>query len=597
MRGFVMPGVELDGHSVAGLSRDVVLARLADETEALRRKVVRVRVDDAEFTLGGFELDAECAAATIVDEVLAAGRTGSVWHQFRWRLSRFTEPDRYTTRVTFAAAKWEHYLDAYERAALTTPSEGALLYADGQLQRVEPRAGQRIERAHAQRALTAALMGSTDGVVSTRFEAVLPVTTVAAVDEAERIARAILAGPLEMEIRTPLTAEARAATSLVRTGSDPIDSGPPLERFTPQQLGPALKTLPEPDHPERLLVQLDPMVLEALLAPIRERWEQPAEDARFNVDWRGKITIGDSRVQTHLPTLDVERQLLAAAFSPARRGVLTVVEAAPPRITRELAESLNIHELVAQFTTNHPCCRPRVKNIQRIADVMDGAVVLPGETFSVNEHVGPRTAQNGFFPAPTIVHGEISDTVGGGVSQFATTLFNAVLNGGYAIVERQPHSYYFRRYPVGHEATLSFPKPDLIFKNDTQAGLLIKTQYGPTYIRVKLYGDKAGRRVTREVSKKFDIVDPKVEYELDENLDPEKAVVKKRGSIGWSVRVSRTITEADAAVRTETRKVIYNPRLRIVRVHPCKVPEGAPEYTGEECPVPESSDAGVPPTP
>ena len=100
---------------------------------------------------------------------------------------------------------------------------------------------------------------------------------------------------------------------------------------------------------------------------------------------------------------------------------------------------------------------------------MNGLIVKPGETVSVNAVIGPRTSKNGFVPAPTIEEGEMVETVGGGISQFATTLYNALFYGGYDIIERQPHTYWFPRYPMGHEATLSYPKPDLIFRNDTEA--------------------------------------------------------------------------------------------------------------------------------
>jgi vancomycin resistance protein YoaR len=234
---------------------------------------------------------------------------------------------------------------------------------------------------------------------------------------------------------------------------------------------------------------------------------------------------------------------------------------------------------------------PRVDNIHRIADLVSGVVVKPGEQFSVNEHVGPRTTDKGFKAAPTIVYGEMEDTVGGGISQFATTLFNAAFHGGYDIVERTPHSYYFPRYPMGHEATLSFPKPDLIVRNDTRAGLWIHCSYTPTSITVKLFGDNAGRRVRRKVSKVRDVTRPPLEYLADAALDPDEEKVRERGQVGWTVVVSRIIEFADGTSRTEERKVVYQPRVRRVRVHPCKIPEGEKGYTGERCPEQEEAEA------
>jgi vancomycin resistance protein YoaR len=194
---------------------------------------------------------------------------------------------------------------------------------------------------------------------------------------------------------------------------------------------------------------------------------------------------------------------------------------------------------------------------------------------------------------PTIVEGEMEMTVGGGVSQFATTLFNAAFDGGYEIVLRQAHTYWFPRYPEGHDATLGYPMPDLVFRNDSDAGLLIKATVGRTFVRVELYGDNGGRRVERHVSARFDIVRPETVLEPNANLSPTETKVKFGGSIGWSVEVSRTVTFPGLPKTEERRKVTYSPRARRVETHPCHIPEGAPGYTGEKCPKMETPDGGV----
>jgi vancomycin resistance protein YoaR len=269
-------------------------------------------------------------------------------------------------------------------------------------------------------------------------------------------------------------------------------------------------------------------------------------------------------------------------------------EPAPARSTAQ-AEKLGIHKLVGSFTTRHPCCQPRVDNIHRIATLLDGLVVEPGQTASINAIVGPRTQKNGFVLAPSIEDGEMVDTVGGGVSRFATTIFNALFHAGYDIIERQPHTYWFPRYPMGHDATLGFPRPDIAFKNDSQAGLLIKTSFTNTTITVKVYGDTGGRRVTSSVSERRDIVPPVVELLPNRDVAPDEEKVKEGGMIGWSVIASRTVTFADGTKKEEKRKVTYKPKPRRIEVHPCKIPKGEPGATGERCPEPELTPV-TPPT-
>src|SRR5690606_41832737 len=99
-------------------------------------------------------------------------------------------------------------------------------------------------------------------------------------------------------------------------------------------------------------------------------------------------------------------------------------------LTTEEAEAVGVREPVATFTTNSAGGQRRVQNIHRFADLIRGAVILPGETFSANAHVGERTREKGFVEAGAIYAGVYVEDVGGGVSQFATTLFNAAFFAG-----------------------------------------------------------------------------------------------------------------------------------------------------------------------
>ena len=196
--------------------------------------------------------------------------------------------------------------------------------------------------------------------------------------------------------------------------------------------------------------------------------------------------------------------------------------------------------LVSEFTTYHPCCQSRVTNIHLIADAVDGAVVQPGEKFSINSHVGKRTEAKGYVPAGAIVGGEIvccdhPANIGGGTSQFTTTLYNAVFWGGYEDIYHKPHSIWFSRYPVGIEATLGYPGPDLVFRNDTLAPVYIDTSYTSGSVTVRLYGNNEGRVVTGYTTGSVTTKD------------------------GGTVRVTRTIAHPNGSVETQRWAHRYNP--------------------------------------
>jgi vancomycin resistance protein YoaR len=149
-----------------------------------------------------------------------------------------------------------------------------------------------------------------------------------------------------------------------------------------------------------------------------------------------------------------------------------------------------IVERVSSFTTPHSCCESRVVNIQRMADLVRGVYLVPGQVLSLNDHVGPRTPEKGFVPAGAIRSGHLVPEIGGGVSQFATTMFNAAYFAGLDFVQYQAHSLYFSRYPYGREATISSPAPDLVIENTTDYPVLVWTSYTPSSITVSIYSTK-----------------------------------------------------------------------------------------------------------
>jgi vancomycin resistance protein YoaR len=190
------------------------------------------------------------------------------------------------------------------------------------------------------------------------------------------------------------------------------------------------------------------------------------------------------------------------------------------------ADGSAIIEPVSEFTTHHRCCENRVTNIHVIADAVSGLYLFPGESFSLNEYVGPRTLEKGYRVDGAIRGGYHVNEIGGGVSQFTTTLFNAAFYAGLDLDEYQSHSVYFSRYPFGREATLSNPRPDLKLTNSTDYPVLVWSTYDDTSITVTIYStknvevDEAEPRITRrglcrhtEIDRQRTFSDGKVEVD------------------------------------------------------------------------------------
>jgi vancomycin resistance protein YoaR len=194
-----------------------------------------------------------------------------------------------------------------------------------------------------------------------------------------------------------------------------------------------------------------------------------------------------------------------AAIGGDGKGDIPMTEGPDAEYSTEVAEAALPLKEVSTFTTYHPSGQRRVINIQNLADEIDDSVVLPGETFSVNDTAGKRTLAEGYVRAGAIIGGVVTCcdnpvNIGGGTSQFATTFYNAVFFSCYEDVFHQPHSLYFSRYPYVREATLGFPAPDVKFLNDSDTAVYIDTSHTSGSITVTFYGDNGGRTCTSSTS-------------------------------------------------------------------------------------------------
>ncbi|TIC86300.1 hypothetical protein E8D34_11530 [Nocardioides sp. GY 10113] len=235
----------------------------------------------------------------------------------------------------------------------------------------------------------------------------------------------------------------------------------------------------------------------------------------------------------------------------------TVVDA---DFTTADARALGIKRKVSEFTTYYPYAEYRNVNIGRAAELVDGTVLKPGETFSLNDTVGERTAENGFTIGYIISNGILKKDYGGGVSQMATTLFNAMFFAGLEDVEHKPHSFYIDRYPVGREATVAWPTVDLRFRNDTDYGVLIHATVKPgTYssqgvVTVQMYSTKVWD-IESTTSDRYAYVEPATRILDTPDCEPFT------GYAGFQVDVTRTFRRAgeSAVDHTETFHTVYTP--------------------------------------
>lgn len=234
----------------------------------------------------------------------------------------------------------------------------------------------------------------------------------------------------------------------------------------------------------------------------------------------------------------------------------------PDFTTAEARRTLPKEEISTFSTTLPSTTSERTSNIRIAAKELDGTYVKPGETFSLNEVLGERTAAKGYQEAGVIQGGRLANDYGGGISQLSTTLFNAVFFSGAKIEEFHPHSFYIDRYPEGREATISWPDVDNRFTNDTGAGILINAEVDGDQVVVSFDGRSKYDEVTAKKSDRRNIKSPKTITDDDEDC------VTQSPTPGFSVEITRTFVKDGKTAKTSTFTTTYDPQDDVTCTHP-----------------------------
>jgi len=525
--GAAKPGVHVVGHDVGGESRAQI--------EALVRRwsseQVTVRVGARSFHVPRDWVVTVDAAQT-ASRALAAGSVSSLV------VPRHVD----VPPVLAGASNARNILAAIARAGRAPVSARVAL--QGTTVVVTPaRTGRAVDR----RALLARFAAG-ERTIEAPFRPLPPPIGDAAAARAAAEARADLAGPVALDYR-----------------------GARLGALTPHQLARALQIVP---RAHAIDVGLDPDAIARLVRPRLGRWLVRARNARFAVD-ADAVRI----VRSH-DGRDVDGVRLAAAVEAAARGdglAEVTLQPRSPDLTTAEARALGIRTKLVSYTTQMGVSSSnRIHNVHLMADFIDGTVIRPGQVFSFNKVVGPRTAERGFLEGQEIIGSLVLPSIGGGVCQTATTLFNDAFELGLPILARTNHNLYLSHYPLGRDATVAWGGPDFEFRNDLKHGLLIKASYTDETLTFTFYGTPEGRRVVAHTGPQTNWTRPGMNYAVDPNAPRGSVrVVAGTGELGFDVTVTRDVYGASGKlIRHDVFKSHYIPDSPTTVYGPGRTPPG-----------------------
>ena len=532
----VPPGTSVAGVDVGGLAADVAVVTLQDSLRAATTEPLNVTAGERMTTFdpvsAGLTLDARATVDTLTGLDLTPA---ALWRQVFG--AGPAAPVTVVDEAALAAA-----VEATADALVTPAVDGTVQFVDGVAHGTKPVDGLAVEPDAAAATLrdtwlTAARPLALPTVV------VEPDITQAEVDAAVvDLGRPIAGGPVSVAVAGQLAQLSAAVVTSATT-------------FVPRD--------------GVLVAEMDGEALrEALLARTADLVTEP-EDARFEfIDGVPTIVAGD-------PGTDVDPDALAeavvaAATAENRTARITLAWTDPQETAAELGE-LGVVAKVSEFATNITADADRNHNLATAAERITGTLLLPGDTFSLIDTIGPVTAESGYRGAPVVVEGRLTDGVGGGLSQVATTTYNAAFLAGLEDVEHTPHSYYFSRYPEGREATVYSGVLDLKFRNNTPHGVLMQAWLEGGQLHVATWSTPYWE-VETSTSGRSGVTAPRTVYDTSATCTPQAA-----GSPGFTVTVYRTLRLDGVEQESQDWTWRYQPQNAVVcGPEPAPVPPPGP---------------------
>ncbi len=539
-RGEIAPGISVGGVDVGGLPPQEAEIKLANAFDPRLERPVEVTVGRRSATVVPTEAEVAFDAGATVEEAMRTGRLASMVRPFLY--ARDIEP--------VLAAPENPPIPAPLRLAEREPESARVRVVDGETQVIPARAGRTLNsRGVALAAARAALAGQSAITLETARQAP-EITTAEARAAADRATRAFGAP-------VALTVDGR------RVGAVPTAA-----------LADAITVRDEEGEP---VIALRPKVLVPVIDEILGDRIRAPKNAVCDTDGQRAWVVPAVNGVGYQPRAAADA-IRDAALEDGSRVAAIDLGAILPRRSTEEAEGYGIATRVAGGVTNlGDSSADRIHNVSLMADILDLRLVMPGETFSFNEAVGPRTPERGFREGLAISGGFLLPSIGGGICQVSTTLFQAAYTMGLPIVERNNHSFYIDKYGLGLDATVSWGGPDFRFANDTEHPILIRATADGSSMIVNLYSaPRDGYEVETRTSEPREIIEPEKRYILDPLVTPGQIIQQTSGTEGFSVDVTRIIRKDGDVLREETFASTYDMEPQLFIVGPeTELPEGA----------------------
>jgi vancomycin resistance protein YoaR len=380
------------------------------------------------------------------------------------------------------------------------------------------------------------------------------------------------------KVRSNLADLAVASPITLKIGARSIE-------ISPEVIGTALKFVP---NKEKLESKFEENVIINEISRQIPNIQPTASDAKF--DFIGEkvfVVPAQEGIKFKPGQLDAS---LSLAFRQKNNRVVNLDSAVvKPLISTESLDALGIKEQLSTFRQDFDYLPYREKNVAQAARYMDGMILEPGEIYSMNETIKERTTKNGYVKGIYIGEGgRFAFGLGGGVSIITSATWTAAFYAGLERIEQRAHSVLIARYEPGLEATVSWPKLDLKFRNNTKNNILIKAIPARDGITISMYGTKVYDRITAKFGEPTNLNN---NIDIVNSYDPN--CLPQDPAPGFRIVVTRQFWKNNSIVESENLTTNYRPSDNIIclkegEVAPTANPSVVPAASGVPQPVPQN---------
>lgn len=343
-----------------------------------------------------------------------------------------------------------------------------------------------------------------------------------------------------------------------------------------------IKAAAQGKYTYKVTMALDEEVLKKYIKKNSKKMCVGAKNAEIKME-DGKLVYTKAKdgisIDTERTMQLVKEAVEASGGTEVQIPVTAEIKVQQPEITEETAARCK--DKIGTFTTTFNAGNVnRTKNLANAARLISGTVLYPGDTFSVHDTISPLTEENGYYEAASYNNGKVEDSLGGGVCQVSTTLYNAVLKAELEIVERSPHSMVVSYVKPSMDAAIAGDYKDFKFKNNTSVPIYIQ---GGTYgssIYFTLYGEetRSPDRTIRFESEVTDTIQPGADKITFDKTKPESYMtVTQEAHTGYKAKLWKIVKENGKETKTQINSSTYSASPRYVTRGAMKVPKPTPK--------------------